>query len=376
MRTSHLIGVLTDNAGGFVRQFLPSKSAVTLRAFAASTAFLTVPDSSPLMRDVIETDGARCQVWMTTLEGPHLTRRKLLEGRVKSPRGEAPFGTVTVPVVDDLALLDTLLGWQDPSAAITAQAVEYAVYTGPAETRVKAAVAANAARFGLPWDVVPTRGEGTDGRLELRMHKLSEKVLPILQAERLVPSLVRQPTGRWLFDIVRPDALARPLTAMSGVLGSWSWVLDPDEATDVVVGGRGEGTAREFLTVSDAARRTRVGYPLEVFVDAKQTEEGADITPSGLDKLAETGAKAGFTAVLREASWFTFPDAYQEGTRVPVQVGGLDVDDVISQIDITADPSSGLTVTPRIGLAVDDPQERLVGAVKRLAVAVGAAERR
>src|SRR5690606_10145801 len=134
------------------------------------------------------------------------------------------FGRVAVHVTDDRAMLDTILGWQVPTAGIGGQgAAEYAKYTGPTETRVKAAIAANATRLGLPWDVVPSRGAGTLGTLELRMHDLTRKVMPLLEADRLVLSVERQDNGRWTLDILAGDTFPRPLTPLSGVLSSWSW---------------------------------------------------------------------------------------------------------------------------------------------------------
>lgn len=377
MRREYILAELTDKAGGFVRQFLPSKSVVSPRAYTTPTALLTVKDTHRIVSDVIATDGARCRVWMISIDGGSLDKHVVLEGRVLTMRGDdAPFGTVTITVVDDVALWDTLLGWQVPTAPLTGQsAAEYATYTGPTETRVKAAIQANVTRLGLPWDIVPTRGKGTSGTLQLRMHEIGSKVIPLLQADRLIPIMRRETTGRWTVDIVEGSTYPRPLTPLSGVLGSWSWVMESDDATDVVIGGRGDGTAREFKAVADAARRARVGYPLEAYVDARQTEEGADITPSGVEKLAETAARSGLTATLRESSWFRFPTAYELGTKVTVQVGAVTVEDVITQIEITHD-QSGFRVVPKIGIATEDPQERLVGAVKSIATAVGGQERR
>lgn len=379
MQRTYVLAILQDADGGFVRQFLAEESRVTLRAYTTPTAYLTVRDSHPVVGDVMATGGARCQVWMITVdEGRVLERELLIGGRVGEMTGQGPFGQATIPVTDDLDLLEKMLGWQVPTAPASGQgAAEYAVYTGPTETRIKAAVAANAARLGLAWDVVPSRGAGTDGRLELRANSsVWARSVDALKADRLVPSVVRGDDGRWMFDIREGETFPRPITPQSGVLGTWRWKAGVDQATRVMVGGRGEGTAREFKVVIDAAREARVGYPLEVFTDARQTEEGADITPSGQAKLDDTAARSGLTAELQEASWFRFPASYGLGTRLQVQIGAVAVDDIVTQIEVTHDTKQGFRVVPRIGLSVDDPQERLIEQIRDIATATRGLEGR
>ncbi|KDA05566.1 hypothetical protein DC31_13945 [Microbacterium sp. CH12i] len=371
--------VVSDAAGEYLTDFT-SRGTVVQRAYAAHTAAMVIPESHPVVATMLGADGARGAVWMVSVDedAGTLTSELVCSGRVLSLSGEdAPYGTVGVNVVDDKSLLDSILGWQVPGAPLAGQsAAEYATYTGPTETRVKAAVAANVARLGLAWDVVPTRGKGTTGTLELRMHDLTRKVMPLLEADRLILSVIREDTGRWTVDVVEGATFPRPLTPMSGVLQSWSWVIEQPTATRVVIGGRGEGTEREFQQVTDTARETALGLPLEVFIDARNTEEGSDITPSGWDELADRSGKAGFTADLLESSWFSFPDGYRLGDRVNIEVGALSVDDVITQVVISDDPENGFRVKPTVGLATADPQEQLLALVKKISTQVRGLERR
>lgn len=379
MLKRYLRTVITDKDGGYLSDFT-SHGTVVQRAYAAHTAAMTVPDSHPIIGELLGIDGARGEVYTITLDedAGTLQEKRVCSGRVLTLTNDnSPFGTATATIYDDKSMIDTILGWQVPTAVISAQnTAEYAVYTGPVETRVKDAIAANAARLGLPWDVVPTRGVGASGRLELRMHDLTRKITPLLEQERLILSVERQPTGRWTIDIVAGEAFDRPLTPESGVLLKWSWVLSQPTATRAVIGGRGLGTAREFKQVIDTARETAVGLPLEVYVDSRNTEEGADISPSGWEELADRSGKAGFTANLQENSWFSFPDGYQLGTRVKPKIGAFEVDDVISQIVISDDQDNGFRVTPTVGLATSDPQEQLLALVKKLSTQVRGLERR
>ncbi|MGX5772702.1 Gp37-like protein [Microbacterium trichothecenolyticum] len=370
-----------DAENGFIRQVAPAKTQATLRWNAASSAYLTLPDNHAIIPTLAGEEGVRCAVWMVTIDGGTLTKRRLLRGRVGTLAGEdAPYGTVRVPVVDDWGDLSTLLGWQVPGAAIGSQGgAEYARYTGTSEDNAKAAIAANVARLGRPWDVAPSLGRGNPDTapLELRMHTLGESVVEPLITDRLQLTLEHDDlTGRSLVDVREGEVFPRPITPQSGVLSRWSWVKQPPTATRAVVGGRGEGTARQFALVIDTALEAELGVALEIYVDARNAEEGADLAPYGWAELAKHRGKAGLTATLRETSWFRFADGYELGDKVRVQVGALDVEDVISQVDITHDTAGGFVVVPKVGLATEDPTERLVGFVKNVATAVRGLEKR
>ncbi|MDF2554124.1 MAG: hypothetical protein K0R60_19 [Microbacterium sp.] len=368
-----------DSGSAFIRQVPPSKSVVNLRWNVTSTADLTVPDTHPIVSRLNDEPGARCAVWMVTENGAAHTAKRLLEGRVGTIAGEnAPNGTVRIPVADDWQEFATMLGWQVPGALIGAQgSSEYWRASGKSEANAKAAIAANVARLGRPWDVVPDAGRGLARPLELRMDSLASAIVPPLTLDRLQLVIERNSdTGRWLVDVREGESFSRPITPQSGVLSKWSWVMQPATATRAVVGGRGDGTDREFALVVDAALEAELGVALEVFVDARNAEEGASLVPYGEAALADRAAKAGITATLRETSWFRFPDAYELGTKLLVQIGALSVEDVISEITVTHDVDSGFSVVPRVGLASEDPQARLVGFINNVATAVRGLERR
>jgi hypothetical protein len=378
-RRRFIVAQFLDSSNAFVRQVAPQKSAVTLRWNAVSSAYLTLPDNHAIIPTLVAEAGVRCAVWMITIDGGTLTKRRLLEGRVGNVAGnDAPFGTVTVPVLADWADFATLLGWPVPGSAIGSQGTaEYARYTGPSETNVKAAIAANATRLGRPWTVAASLGRGTVGPLELRMHDLAEKITAPLIADRLQLTIERdEDTSTWLVDVTEGEEFPRPITPQSGVLSTWSWVKQPPTATRAVVGGRGDGTDREFVLVVDTALEAELGVALEIYVDARNADEGADLEPYGWAALAEHRGKAGLTATLRETTWFRFADGYELGDKVLVQIGALEVEDVISQVDITHDTRGGFVVVPKIGLATEDPTERLVGYVRNVAAAVRGLEKR
>lgn len=378
-RRRFIVAEFLDSSNAFVRQVAPQKSLVTLRWNGVSAAYLTLPENHAIIPTLVAEEGVRCAVWMITIDGGTLTKRRLLEGRVGNVAGsDAPFGVVTVPVLDDWQDFATLLGWQVPGSAIGSQSsAEYARYTGRSDTNALAAIAANVTRLGRPWDVAPSLGLGTVGPLELRMHDLAEKIIPPLIADRLQLRIARnRDTNRWDVDVVQGDVFPRPITPQSGVLSTWSWVKEPPTATRAIVGGRGDGTARQFVRVIDAALEAQLGVALEIFVDARNAEEGAALAPYGWAELAKHRGKAGLTATLRETSWFRFAEGFELGDRVLVQIGALHVEDVISQVDISHDVRSGFSAVPKIGLATEDPTERLVGFVRNVATAVRGLEKR
>jgi hypothetical protein len=380
MRRQYLIAEFLTSANEFVRQVLAQKSVVTLRWNAVSSAYLTLRDDHPIVPTLVSEQGLRCAVWMVVVEGNTLVRELLVEGRVGQLTGsDAPYGTVLVPVLDDWQDFTTMLGWQVPGAGVGGQsAAEYARYTGTSEDNAKAAIAANAARLGRPWDVAPSEGRGDPDTapLELRMHDLAEKMVAALTNDRLQLTIVRNRlTGRWLVDVVEGETFARPVTPQSGVLLNWSWVQKPPTATRAVVGGRGEGTARAFTLVIDTALEAALGVALEIFVDARNAPEGADLAPYGWEELAKHRGASGLTTQLRETSWFRFPDSYRLGTKLLIQIGALQVEDVVTQIVITHDPGSGFSAVPTVGTATEDPQARLVGFIRNVATAVRGLER-
>lgn len=378
MRRTFMLAEILDADSGFVRRLTPVKSQCTLRYATASTAYLTVVDSHPVVPEVLP-DGMRAAVWMVTLGDDNtVTKRRLLEGRIGNISGEGPQGTVTIPVTDDFEMLGTVLGWPKPSAAASAQTDEYARYSGPSETRALAAIAANATRLGLPWNVAATLGRGTAGTTELRMHPLADKILAALTADRLRLVIERNAdTGLWDIDVREGNTLARPLTPRSGVLARWEWRKQRPTATRVVVGGAGEGAARAFHVVTDSALETALGVPLEVFDDSRMAEAGSDLTPYGVATLADRAAKAGIDATLRETSWFRFDaGSYDLGTKLLIQIGALEVDDVVTQIDITHDARTGFSAVPKVGFTTSDPQARLLEFVSGVASSVRSMESR
>jgi hypothetical protein len=225
--------------------------------------------------------------------------------------------------------------------------------------------------------VAVSSGVGSVGETKLRMNPVADQILGPLNADGLLLTVTRNPnTNRWQVGVQAGTEYSRPLTLQSGAIGAWQWVLQRPTLTRVVVGGAGEGAAREFVTVIDTALEAALGVVLEGFIDAPEAELGDDLTPYGVAALADAAGKAGITATLRDTSWFRFPSAYGLGTKVPMKVGAIEATDFITQIDITHSVEGGLRVVPKLGFAVEDPQARMLRIVSNVATSVRKLERR
>lgn len=376
MRRKMILAEIHDQNREFVRKLLPQSSEVTLRFNQPSVARLVVADAHPVVAEVLP-DGMRAVVWMVTLDGSSMSKVRLLEGAIGDLSGDGPFGTVTIPVTDDFADLQTITGWPNPTASLAAQTDDFSRYSGPSESRALAAISENATRLGLPWDIATSAGRGTTGDLELRFDKLSEQLVDDLTADRLQLTIQRDATtDRWAVAVTEGDTYPRPLTPQSGILGSWQWVRQRPTLTRVIELGSGTGTDREFAQVIDTTLETALNTVMEGVDNSSSAEAGADLSPYGLAALKDASGRAGISAVLRENSWFTFPDAYTVGTRVNVQIGPVVVEDAITEVDITHSAKDGFTVVPMVGLASADPTVKLVNFVTRAASAVRSLERR
>ncbi|MEV8134289.1 Gp37-like protein [Microbacterium aurantiacum] len=331
--------VIYDKAGNFQAQIEgAAEASAELVANAVNTAEFTIPDDHRAV-DAITTPGARCAV--------HFRGVERFRGMIKETPGEGPDGWITAQVRCDIRKFWEWYGWQVPGNAIGSQTSAYRAYTGPAETVAKNAMAENFTRLGVPWSVTGSAGRGATSRVQLRMHPLADKLFPILDANDLIvvlaydgPNVVVGMRGR--------ETVPGVLTLASGVPEGYEFNRIAPTATRVIVGGRGEGAAREFVQVIDSARESDWGDIVESFMDARNTEEGSDITIDGAMALAEGAEKAALSTELNETERFMFGTTYDVGDLVNVRMGPVEVTQPVS-VSITESASNGVEVTPYIG---------------------------
>lgn len=252
----------------------PISVTVTERHNAISTGEITVRSDHQRLSDLIA-DGARVTVDYLTDSGAVL--RRVLSGPVRSLRGQGPSssGTVTVGVESDLRLLHRVLGWPVPGNALGSQTSAYDVRSGAAETVLKGYVTANAVtRLALPVTVATDQARGTTIKTQARFHPLSDVLLEAVEGAGLGVSVVQDDaTKKLVLDVYAPAVYPRTLTEQSGVVVDWSWSVAGPTATRVIAGDQGEATARSFTTTVHTARESMWSDVIEVFRDARDTDD-------------------------------------------------------------------------------------------------------
>ncbi len=292
--------------------------------------------------------------------------------RAKSGRGPSLDGSLTFSVVDDWRLFHRILGWPKPSAAVTAQNVEYHTITGPAETVLKTAVTANAARLGEPVTVAPDLGRGATITASLRFHPIADVLFPAVDTAGIGVT-VRQSGAGLVVDCYEPQLHPRTLTEAGGTILEWEWSQQEAEATDVIIGGQGEGTLRTFARYQDAALAATIGERIEVFRDARDSGSGDVYGQRAAETFAETAAKSGLSVKLAETSVFRYggPGGVRVGDKVTLEVGaGVTITDTLRSVSLSWTRENGLEVTPAVGEITDNTDQQFAQALAAVAAGV------
>jgi len=299
----------------------------------------------------------------------------LLGGKLRAKKGKGPSvdGSMTFTVVDDWRLFHRISGWPVPTAALNAQTSEYHTISGPAETVVKAAVTANAiTRLGEPVTVATDLGRGANITAAFRFHPLADRLFPAVDTAGIGVT-VRQTGAGLVVDCYEPQLHPRTLTEAGGVVTEWEWDQTEAEATDVIVGGQGEGTARTFVGYTDPALAAAMGERIEVFRDARDSSVGDVYAERAAETFAETAQKSGLSVKLAETSVFRYggPGGVHVGDRVSLEVGsGLTITDTLRSVAISWKRDTGLEVVPAIGQISDNTDQELAQAIATVAAGV------
>jgi hypothetical protein len=299
----------------------------------------------------------------------------LISGAVRARAGKGPGteGTLTFTVVDDFRLLSRVLGWPVPTAALDAQTAEHYVVEGPAETVVKDVVQVNAIdRLGEPVSIAPDLGRGADICCAFRFHPLADVLLPAADTAGIGVT-VRQSGPGLLLDCYEPELHPRTLTEEGGAVISWSWAQAEDTATNVVVGGGGEGTARVFAQFTEEVRVGLLNERIEVFRDARDTSDPAVMEQRAHETLVEGSRKTGLSVTLAETGVFRYggPGGLHIGDRVELVVGdALAITDTLRTVTLAWTREAGLVITPAIGDITDNLDRAFADALATVAAGV------
>ena len=338
----------------------------------AGTATISVPNSHRLIPDLIA-DGAR--LWIRDEDRNHL-----MSGWITRIRGSAPAqsGFMEFDIVDDFNVLNDVLGWVVPTAAITGQgsAGEYYTLSGSAEYVLKAAVIANAVtRLGMPLTVATNLDRGSAVTARLRFHPLYERLFPVVDGSGIeaagVGVTVKQVGSGLVLDCFTPSLYPRTLSELGGAVVDWSWSKVSTTATRVVVGGQGEAQARVLRNYVDTAREAAVGHKIERFRDARDVDDVADLPARGQETLDDGAPKSGLSITLAQTENLRYGRSISVGDRVNLEVGpGVVISDIMREATLSWTSEDGWQVTPKVGDRSDDPDTMLARTIRRLARAI------
>lgn len=332
--------------------------SVTPRHNQQPTAALVLPGTHPQVKNLTP-QGARVVIRM----GPN--KDFLMSGRVDSYAVAGPKAqtTYTFEVLDDWQLLARMLAWPVPGAAIGAQgAAEYDVRTGPAETVLKAVVAANKGHANTNVTVAPDLARGSVIPVSNRFHDLTERLMPAVDTAGIGVT-VRQSGAGFVLDCYPVRTWPRTLTEDSQVVQEWRITTAAPKATRVIVGGRdavsGDGKTRVFRSRVNTAAEALYGYSIEAFLDATDTTTAAEMDARGDQFLLENGPTGGISVRLADTANFHYDPTGVNGVRVgdliTFEVGnGQTFTDVLREATLTWSPDNGVTVTPQVGERTGD----------------------
>lgn len=332
----------------------PSALSVTVRHNLVSTMAITVPLAHERIPELMK-DGTRLKI--------EFQREHLISGPIMSEDGETDGvkGHVTFNIEDDLKVLKEILGWPVPgSPAANQSAAEYRTYTGDAETIIKTAVTENGVnRLAVPGlSVAPNlnRGEIVPGGVPLRMHPLYDQMFPALE-QAGIGVQVKQVGSGLLLDVYEPQLYPRTLRVAGRTLKSTKWTRTRPTSSRVVIGGQGEGTARNFRELVDAAREAQYGMRAETFRDARDDNTSTVMDARGRETLDENGPKNGLSLDLVGTGIFKYgPGGFHVGDRVPVDIGnGVVINETIREVNLTWVSEEYAQIQPAIGEISNQP---------------------
>lgn len=356
----------------FVRRGMigaPKFVTVTPRFNAMGVATVGVLADSRIV-DRCMADGAR--LWIRDELGEHLMSGPIVRVRGTGPRRAS---LLEFDIEDDFRILAKILGWVQPTQPITNQGIAGSNWemTGAAETVLKAAVAANATRLGLPLTIEPNLGRGAAVTAKLRFHSLFERLFPVkdgagIEASGIGVRVKQFEGGSGLrLEVYTPSTYPRLLSELSGAIVDWSFSRSRATVTDVVVGGQGEAQLRVFRTVNDSARAAAIGIREEVFRDARDTNDNLVLYARGEETLAEGAQKNGLSVTLSQTKNFRY-GKIRVGDKVSMSFGGgVVITDTLREATLSWTQDDGWKTTPRVGERTDDPDRALYQMISKLA---------
>lgn len=253
-----------------------------------------------------------------TISGPITTNIRNNEGGII----ERKLGGVS-----DLHILEDRITLPDPTSPVSAQGTAYYKDKGPAETIIKKLVSANAGitatsgRRTPGLVIAPSEGRGGAATINTRLKNLLEEVATIAETAGLILECSQKPKSTDIFFDIHPvknRARKVRLTSRNDELTSYANEQTAPTTTAVIVGGQGEGAAREITEFSN--NDGWGGRRIEIFKDRRDTEELDEARKTAMEELGKGGAGIDLTFSVHDSQARRFGRDYQVGDIITVEL--------------------------------------------------------
>lgn len=379
--TDQNLNVLGDPLDGWTnldctRRFNePASGAVNLPASPEVMSIL-----QPGNRLVVMRDGA---IWMA---GPMEIPQEIEVGYGGGDEGsgQAPPGTISINLTDDLGRIAGHFTWPNPAVAwasqpagtwrtITGQTGEQIIRQLVTETCGPGALAARR----IPRLILgPLAGAGTTTLVNTRFEGVLEASRRVAIDGGGVGFRTRQVGRDIVFEVYQPRDLSRSARFSFG-LGNLRYLRAKLSAPTVthalVAGSEAEGaTTRAFVEVADAAQAA-AWYRVEKFVDGSaETDTAGELTQAGRDELAGGAAPVELATVTVDTPDLIAGRDFDLGDRVSVQLpNGSEVTDLVRSLHLQATPAGGEHVTSLVGSPEATSDPAMVRVVRDLSRRIG-----
>lgn len=334
---------------------------IVLRHRRGGAWSMTLPADHP--QTALLTEGTGILVW-----APWSTTTPIMSGPVTRLESVTRNGDkdaeIVVEGVDDTALLGDRLVLPNPASSLASQDVDaYWTTTGAAEKVIRDLVDYNCGDAGLVFrrlcDADPDGRRaagllaGSQRSVSARFDNLLTLAGEVAATDNLGLELV-QPGGavqdRYLNvwqPVDRSDQVR--LSQNAGTLVSATANIAAPTATNVLVAGGGEGTARVLVERSSDALSTTWQRRIEVFRDARDTSDPTVLAERGDETLADAAVTSGINLVPVDTASQRYGHDYGLGDLISVDMPGGSYTDVVSGVEISLTASDALVVTPQIG---------------------------
>lgn len=298
----------------------------------------------------------------------------LMGGPIRSHEGEGPgtSTTYTFGVEDNYRVLRNFLVYPVPTSPLSSQTLTNYTITGDMESVFKDIVSKNLSRGPEPIIMAANLHRGGVVNSSARMATVYNELFPLLESKGLGAKVLQTPSGL-IIDVYEPGVYENKLSETSRIIRKWKYKLEAPDATRVVVGGAGQGTARAFIERADTAAEALWGDRIEVFRDARDVTTTATMNERGDETLFDARGSVSITCELAETDTFRIGGAggLKVGQICTAEIGNgaVTVTDVLREIDFSWDADDGLKLKAQIGQPVN-PTAKLMKHISKLAMSV------